>query len=328
MIDPRHATTAATRPGVRLIPPKVAATHGYVVVGADGRIYTNGDSSISALVPAGLRGAKVVAAARRSAAGGGLRAMTDASLRRTRRRAARSTSARTRARIVGIASATNGGYWLASTDGHIYSVGAPDFGSRSPAEAHCTRRRYRAAPGRAFGSRPATGTSTASGRPRMVSCRNRQALPGGRWFWCLTRRIARDSGVPSLERGKRTDCRRLPPSSHSSPRSSRRPAGRSTPAPSCWRRRSPCVRRPIPHGWRSISRNASAGTPCGATTTPTPSACTRRRDTVRESAAPRTPCSSCTGKATSHPRGSPEQTGSGHRDQLRTEWSGHSSNTE
>src|SRR4051812_48702687 len=58
------ATTAVRRPGVRLVPPQVAANHGYVVVGADGRIYTNGEAMISALVPAGLRGAKVVGAAR------------------------------------------------------------------------------------------------------------------------------------------------------------------------------------------------------------------------------------------------------------------------
>ena len=145
-----NATTVTTRPAVRLIPPKVAASHGYVVVGADGRIYTNGDSSISALVPAGLRGARIVGAAR-ALSGGWWLASDDG------RVFASNTPARGSihlgahaARIVGIASATNGGYWLASADGHVYSVGAPDFGTRVPEKLTAPVVGIASAPGQGF----------------------------------------------------------------------------------------------------------------------------------------------------------------------------------
>ena len=123
-----HHTEAAAPPttGVHLIAPKVVAHPGYVIVTADGRMFTNAGRGVQA-VPAL---AHIVGAARRKDGRYWL-ASDDGHVWVSGTHTLHSIRLpKHAARIVGIAAATHGaGYWLASSDGHVYTVGAPSVGN-------------------------------------------------------------------------------------------------------------------------------------------------------------------------------------------------------
>jgi hypothetical protein len=116
-----------TGPAINLIAPKMVAHPGYVIVTADGRMFTNAADGVQA-VPAL---AHIVGAARRAdgrywlASADGRVWVSGTHTQHSIRLPAYA------APIVGIAAATHGsGYWLASADGRVYAVGAPRIGAQ------------------------------------------------------------------------------------------------------------------------------------------------------------------------------------------------------
>jgi hypothetical protein len=122
-----EAAAPAASPGMHLIAPTIDSNPGYVMVTADGRMFTNAAHGVQA-VPALTH---IVDAARRAdgrywlASADGHVWVSGTHTQHAIRMPAHA------APIVGIAAATHGpGYWLASADGHIYTVGALRLGTR------------------------------------------------------------------------------------------------------------------------------------------------------------------------------------------------------
>jgi hypothetical protein len=128
LVTYHHTGVAApTTPALHLVSPRTVAHPGYVMVTADGRMFTNAAHGVQA-VPALTH---IVGAARRTdgrywlASADGHVWVSGTHTQHAIRLSAHA------APIVGIAAATHGGgYWLASADGHIYTVGARRFGTR------------------------------------------------------------------------------------------------------------------------------------------------------------------------------------------------------
>jgi hypothetical protein len=128
LVTHHHTEAAAppTTPAVHLIAPKIVAHPGYVMVTADGRMYTNAAHGVQA-VPALTH---IVGAARRPDGRYWL-ASADGHVWVSGTHIQHAIHLpKGAARIIGIAAATHGGgYWLASSDGHVYTVGAPRVGT-------------------------------------------------------------------------------------------------------------------------------------------------------------------------------------------------------
>ncbi len=142
------------------------------------------------------------------------------------------------------------------------------------------------------------------------------------------RRPARHRGVPGLERGQRSHLlgRHPVPARPDDPRASGGSISRSTPTPPSWLPPSPCGSRRNDAGSRRTSRSGSAAIRCGATTTPTRSASTRRRSYAGRLGGPEDAMRLARdGQATAslRPACRASHTAVGHRDQLRPDRPGH-----
>jgi hypothetical protein len=155
-------TAAPPRPGVHLISPKIVANPGYVMVTADGRMFTNAAHGVQA-VPALTH---IVGAARRAdgrywlASADGHVWVSGTHTQHAIRLPAHA------APIVGIAAPAHfPGYWLASADGHIYTVGATRLGTK--VHAHAPIVGIAAGAGGGFWLAASDGHVYAFGTPRI-----------------------------------------------------------------------------------------------------------------------------------------------------------------